>query len=83
MRLNCSHCQSEVDREQCHRNRYGELICRACQLSGVRYTWRQRLRYFGKKAPRYAVVGLAVFVALLLLIMFFYLILSSGSGSEL
>jgi len=38
-------------REDSHRNRYRETVCRACRLSGVRFTWRNRLRYqLGKVA---------------------------------
>jgi hypothetical protein len=39
----CNGCKLRVLRTECHRNRYGEYICRACQSGGVRFTWRRRL----------------------------------------
>ena len=44
----CSACGATVERNLCHKNRYGEYICRKCQHDGVEFTWRQRLRYSKK-----------------------------------
>jgi hypothetical protein len=31
----CARCGVSVAREDCHRNRYGEYICRPCQAAGA------------------------------------------------
>lgn len=41
----CAACRVTVERHLCHRNRYGEYICRACTRDGVEFTWRGRLRH--------------------------------------
>ena len=41
----CAGCKRSVPRADCHRNRYGEYICHACQQRGIRSTWRNRLRH--------------------------------------
>lgn len=41
----CSACGATVERYLCHRNRYGEYICRQCQRDGVEFTLRARLRH--------------------------------------
>lgn len=73
MSLTCAHCHLAVIRKNCHRNRYGEMICHACQRTGVRFTWRQRLRLARKWAPLYAGIGLAVAVLVALFFWFLYL----------
>ena len=40
----CAGCRQLVAREDCHRNRYGEYICKSCQSKGIRFTWPNRLR---------------------------------------
>ena len=40
----CSSCGAQVQRKDCHKNRFNEYICRACQSRGVKFTWRPRLR---------------------------------------
>lgn len=67
MSLTCSYCHREAARTDCHRNRYGELICHACQKTGVKFTWRRRLRLAIKKTPLYLGIGLAIAAAVLLL----------------
>ena len=56
----CSVCGTAVRRRDCHKNRYGEYICRPCQANGVRFTPRRQLIHGGKK-------WLLRFVGLLLL----------------
>ncbi len=58
MLLICSACKAPVLRQNCHRNRYGEFICRACQASGIRFSWLRRLQHAVGK------LGLAVWVFL-------------------
>jgi hypothetical protein len=43
----CSSCGLIVARSDCHKNRYGEYICRACQASGVRFTRRAKFGFLG------------------------------------
>lgn len=38
----CATCASVVDRKNCHRNRFGEHICRQCQARGIRFSPRYR-----------------------------------------
>ncbi len=38
----CSACGATVARYDCHKNRYGEYICRKCQRAGIKFTWRLR-----------------------------------------
>jgi hypothetical protein len=45
----CSACGAVVQRKDCHKNRYGEYICRECQAKGVLFTPRRRLLRDGKK----------------------------------
>ena len=45
----CSSCGATVPREQIHRNRYREYICRECRARGVRFTWRRRARHEWQK----------------------------------
>ena len=39
----CAFCARQVERKNCHRNRYREYICRECQSSGRRFTIRGKL----------------------------------------
>ena len=36
----CTGCGATVSRRDCHRNRYGEYICRGCQAVGIKYSPR-------------------------------------------
>lgn len=74
MPLTCSYCHLQVARTDCHRNRYGEMICRACQQAGVKFTLRRRLRVAIKKTPLYVGIGLAVTAVVLLLAWFLHLL---------
>ena len=74
MTLTCANCHAEVARSDCHRNRYGEMICHPCQRAGVKFTWRRRLRTSSKKIPLYAGIAVAVTTAVLLLAWFLHLI---------
>ncbi len=61
----CSACGATVARTDCHRNRYREYICHACQARGVRFTWSRRLhtrwRQFRKARGRQLAWALIVF----------------------
>lgn len=64
----CTGCGASVSRRDCHRNRYGEYICRGCQAVGIRHS----PRHIGRRAatwlrPRlWLVIPLAGLVLLLL-----------------
>jgi hypothetical protein len=56
----CSPCGETVARHDCHKNRYGEYICRKCQRAGIKFTWRQRLRQLRKWTPPAFLLYLAI-----------------------
>jgi recombinational DNA repair protein (RecF pathway) len=61
----CAACGATVDRKDCHRNRYGEYICRKCSAAGIKFTWHRRLRHLAKAKlrkflPMLPVAGLAL-----------------------
>jgi hypothetical protein len=63
MPLKCSSCGAAIARQDCHRNRYAEFICRKCQRAGVRFTWRGRLRYWSRQTRVWILFGLMLLVA--------------------
>jgi hypothetical protein len=72
---NCVGCGREVARPECHRNRYGEYVCRDCQAKGFRYSTSRRL---GFQLKRFLKIGLRVLawicLAALVLGCFYYVI---------
>ena len=48
MMKSCSSCGETVLRTDCHRNRYGEFICRKCQAQGIKFTQRGRANQYVK-----------------------------------
>jgi hypothetical protein len=83
MSLACSFCQDTVLRQDCHRNRYGELVCRTCQASGVRFGWFNQLRYQMGKAGTLAWVLLGATALVLLLLWLFEVLLLLEPGKLL
>jgi hypothetical protein len=64
----CVGCGATVARRDCHRNRYGEYVCRTCQEAGIRFSpARSRVYRLTKllRASRTWLVCLAVAVAVL------------------
>ncbi len=65
-------------RQACHRNRYGEYICKSCQGKGKRFTWTNRVAYH-LRASATAVgvgvggVGVAVMTAWVLYVLVYRL----------
>lgn len=60
----CASCGAVVARQDCHKNRYGEYLCRVCLKSGVRSTSKGRARHWSRRVLRtglrwVALVGLA------------------------
>lgn len=72
----CSSCRLVVTRTDCHKNRYGEYICRACQASGVRFTRRAKFGFLGGRLLTWIWLSLAV-LALLSLVSFAVYVLVS------
>ena len=64
----CSSCGATVERKDCHKNRFGEYICRKCQAAQTNLTWRQRMRYLTRgMLPKFLLVLPVVVLALLIL----------------
>ena len=72
----CAACRKVVLRTQCHKNRYEEYICAPCAASGVKFTWRNRIRFrLGGVAVVVGAVTLATSLVLLLLWAFYSVVL--------
>src|SRR5262245_8830084 len=54
----CVFCGQLVARKDCHKNRYGEYICRGCQKKGKRWTHQSRFLNVSKKILRFVLIGL-------------------------
>jgi hypothetical protein len=68
----CATCGTHVEREDCHKNRFGEYICRNCQEAGIKFTWKQRLRQLTKTTVRRIVWSLTfTAIAVVFVWMFF------------
>ena len=52
----CSSCAASVERQDCHKNRYSQYICRQCQNAGVKFTGRQRLRQRSSVGRRHSLL---------------------------
>src|SRR5512133_3886931 len=62
----CSACDATVERKKCHKNRYGEYICRSCLAGGTRFTRWGRLKHFVRWALPVLLLTIAIsFIALL------------------
>lgn len=59
----CSGCGATVSRRDCHKNRYGEYLCRSCQASGMKFTRTKQLRHWAGHTPAilmWSLVGAAL-----------------------
>jgi len=75
MSINCSSCNALVERQVCHKNRYGEYICKKCQDAGVRFTRAHRLLYLQSWwEPRHLFWLTVTVVAVLVLLWFYFLL---------
>lgn len=45
----CASCSATVERQNCHKNRYSQYICRQCQDLGIKFTNRSKRRYFHRR----------------------------------
>jgi len=75
MSINCSSCNALVEREDCHKNRYGEYICKKCQGAGVRFTRAHRLLYLQAWWEPRRLFWLTVTVVAVLVLLWFYFLL--------
>ncbi|MDO9198963.1 hypothetical protein [Rhodoferax sp.] len=62
----CSVCGAVVERKDCHKNRFGEYICRKCQAAVTTLKWHQRLRLLMKGMLPKFLLGLPIAVLALL-----------------
>ena len=62
----CSACRLSFARSDCHKNRYGEYLCKPCRASGVKSTRGGRLRHGSQRAVLgfWLSLGIAVAVAM-------------------
>jgi len=67
----CSACGEAVRRRDCHKNRYGQYICRDCRADGVRFTQWPWLLYNGKKWSRRFFWMIAILVTVALFFVWF------------
>ena len=68
----CAGCRVWVSREECHRNRYHEYICKRCQTKGIRFTWRNRLREYARRSViTVSIVAISGAVGMFILWMFY------------
>ena len=62
----CATCGNNVERKDCHKNRFGEYICRTCQAAGLKATPLRKQRHVTKKMlkkmARWALLGMAAAV---------------------
>ncbi|MBK9574037.1 MAG: hypothetical protein IPO43_15545 [Rhodoferax sp.] len=79
MTRQCAACGQVVARRDCHKNRYAEYICHACQATGIRFTPPGRRQYFLKRLRAPVLVGLGV-VSVVLLVLWPYLMKSGIFG---
>ena len=75
MTRQCASCGKVVARRDCHKNRYTEYICHACQATGVRFTPQGRRQYLLKRLRTPVLIALAV-VSIVLLLLWPYLVKS-------
>ena len=68
----CAGCRLLVAREQCHRNRYSEYICKSCQAKGIRFTWPNRLRDYSRRSiVTLTVIAICGAIGMLILWLFY------------
>ncbi len=54
----CSACGATVARRDCHKNRFGEYICRVCQAAGIKVAPGRKLQRGSRRAAWGFWVGL-------------------------
>ena len=78
----CNACGAKVHREEVHKNRYGQYICKACRSDGVRAVGRHRLGHLVQRMPTALVAFLVVLAVLVVLPLALVLLLELHSYSN-
>lgn len=68
----CNACSSRVHRDEVHKNRYGQYICKACRSDGVRAVGRRRVHRLAQDMPVALVAFLGVILVLVVLPLVFF-----------
>lgn len=68
----CSGCGLTVSRGDCHKNRYGEYLCRNCQAAGMKFTGAARSRRWRRRAPAIILSSLLAMAVIALVISLLY-----------
>jgi len=68
----CFRCGASVARTECHKNRFGEYVCRTCQAAGIKASWSRRLSQMSKTLFRQILLGLAGIGLATLFVWMFY-----------
>lgn len=76
----CSACGTRIERRECHKNRYGEYICRHCQAAGIKFVRRTRPTNLISLTTQVFLLGFAL--ASLLFLMTWKYFPASGSGPD-
>lgn len=63
----CNACGSCAHRDEVHKNRYGQYICKVCRAGGVRAVGRRRVLHMARRMPTALVAFLVVILVLVLL----------------
>ena len=74
----CSACSLAVPRKDCHKNRYGQYICKTCQAAGVKFTRAGRLRHGSRHALMWAWLGVGGVVMVVFLVWAVYSFLTDA-----
>ena len=59
----CNACSTRVHRDEVHKNRYGQYICKACRSDGVRAVGRRRISHLMHRMPTALLAFLIVVLA--------------------
>ncbi len=60
----CNACTVRVHRDEVHKNRYGQYICKACRTDGVRAVGRRRVHHLVQRMPTALLAFLVVMLVL-------------------
>jgi len=60
----CNSCGTRVHRDEVHKNRYAQYICKACRAKGVRAVGRRRVHHLVQRMPTALVAFLVMLVVL-------------------
>ena len=64
----CASCGARVQREDVHKNRYAQYICRQCRSSGVKAVGQKSIRHFVSRIPVLALGAMGVLLLIVLLV---------------